>query len=202
MTINKLDNTTIRYDIEERPLGHIDTVMRKINKGLSTGNAEVPCGGCTACCRRGYEMILTEKESSILPFELSSTGQKILQRNEGVCALFVDGKCSVYNTRPASCKKYDCRIFSMAGIVPTELLDVGYIPFAISTKNRQEDINKYAMRLAAAASLRNGSGAENSALDAFINWRQYVPASEETFYKFDNDPEFRRKMMDDSEKQE
>jgi hypothetical protein len=34
----------------------------------------------------------------------------------GRCPMLVDGKCSVYEDRPRTCRVYDCRVFAAAGI--------------------------------------------------------------------------------------
>jgi hypothetical protein len=34
----------------------------------------------------------------------------------GRCPMLIDGKCSIYEHRPLTCRNYDCRIFPAAGI--------------------------------------------------------------------------------------
>ena len=34
----------------------------------------------------------------------------------GCCPMLVDGACSIYDTRPRTCRTYDCRVFPAAGI--------------------------------------------------------------------------------------
>jgi hypothetical protein len=35
---------------------------------------------------------------------------------KGHCPMLVDGKCSIYEHRPQTCRSYDCRVFPAAGI--------------------------------------------------------------------------------------
>jgi len=35
---------------------------------------------------------------------------------DGSCALLADGECSIYSSRPQTCRDYDCRVFAAAGI--------------------------------------------------------------------------------------
>lgn len=35
----------------------------------------------------------------------------------GRCPMLADGKCSIYEHRPHTCRNYDCRVFTAAGIV-------------------------------------------------------------------------------------
>jgi hypothetical protein len=37
---------------------------------------------------------------------------------QGRCPMLVDGRCSIYEHRPRTCRTYDCRIFPAAGIEP------------------------------------------------------------------------------------
>ena len=36
-------------------------------------------------------------------------------RGDGACVHLGDGGCSIYEHRPATCRRYDCRIFSLFG---------------------------------------------------------------------------------------
>jgi hypothetical protein len=74
------------------------------------------------------------------------------------CVLLKDEKCSVYEDRPSACRKYDCRLMSLAGVVSTELVRVGYVPFGIYAKTKQEVDVQVALRMAAADVQAVGSG--------------------------------------------
>jgi hypothetical protein len=37
--------------------------------------------------------------------------------HDGTCPMLSNGKCSVYRSRPQTCRDYDCRIFAAAGLI-------------------------------------------------------------------------------------
>lgn len=89
-------------------------------------DAEVPCGGCTACCTSFQFVHIGPDETDTLahiPGELLfpaprlSPGHVLLGYDErGHCPMLVDGRCSIYEHRPRTCRAYDCRIFAAAGL--------------------------------------------------------------------------------------
>ena len=91
-------------------------------------DAAVPCGGCTACCTSSQFVPIGPEESDTLahiPKKLlfpapRLEGAFLLGYDErGHCPMLVDGRCSIYEHRPRTCRVYDCRIFAATG------LDVG-----------------------------------------------------------------------------
>jgi len=91
---------------------------------------KVPCGDCNACCRSSYFIHIKPDETETLariPAELlfpapgQSEGTLVLGYDEqGHCPLLIDNKCSIYLDRPETCRSYDCRVFSAAGIEVNE----------------------------------------------------------------------------------
>jgi hypothetical protein len=48
-------------------------------------------------------------------------GHRLLGYDEqGHCPMLVDGACSIYADRPATCRVYDCRVLAAAGLSPEE----------------------------------------------------------------------------------
>jgi uncharacterized protein len=88
--------------------------------------ADVPCSGCTACCRSSQFIHIDPDESDTLarippellsPAPRSSAGQLVLGYDEhGRCPMLVDDRCSIYEHRPRTCRAYDCRIFAATGV--------------------------------------------------------------------------------------
>ena len=75
---------------------------------------DVPCGTCTACCELLAPHLTPEEISSgKYPLSLTSTPDgpliTLYRKVEGGCAMFVDGKCSIYEDRPLACRQFDCR---------------------------------------------------------------------------------------------
>ena len=90
------------------------------------GGSDVPCGGCTACCRASQFVHVGPDEADArahIPAELLfpapglPDGHSVLGHDErGHCPMLVDDRCSIYEHRPRACRTYDCRIFAAAGV--------------------------------------------------------------------------------------
>jgi Fe-S-cluster containining protein len=89
-------------------------------------DAVVPCNGCTACCTSSQFVHIGPDETETLarippellfPAPRMPPGHVLLGYDEdGCCPMLVDGRCSIYEHRPRTCRTYDCRIFPAAGI--------------------------------------------------------------------------------------
>lgn len=92
----------------------------------SDADADVPCGGCTACCRSSFFVHIEPDETTTLrrvPRELlfpapgRPKGHVVLGYDErGHCPMLVDDTCSIYADRPRTCRKFDCRVLAAAGL--------------------------------------------------------------------------------------
>ena len=88
--------------------------------------SDVPCDGCTACCRSSQFVHIEPDEADALahiPAELLfpaprlPRGHVLLGYDErGHCPMLVDDRCSVYEHRPRACRTYDCRVFAAAEV--------------------------------------------------------------------------------------
>jgi uncharacterized protein len=91
---------------------------------------DVPCDGCTACCRSSQFVHIGPDEADTLahvPPELLvpapglPRGHLVLGYDEqGHCPMLVDDRCSIYEHRPRACRVYDCRIFPATGVEPDD----------------------------------------------------------------------------------
>jgi len=91
------------------------------------GDSEVPCGGCTACCASSQFVHIEPDDAdtlALIPKELlfpaprMARGHVLMGYDEnGRCPMLADGRCSIYEHRPRTCRVYDCRIFAASGIV-------------------------------------------------------------------------------------
>ena len=107
-------------------LGEIDGALR------GDGDADVPCGGCVACCSSSQFVHIGPDETDTLahvprallfPAPRLPAGHVLMGYDErGCCPMLVDGGCSIYDHRPRTCRTYDCRVFPAAGV---EQLDAG-----------------------------------------------------------------------------
>ena len=99
--------------------------------------ADVPCGGCTACCTSSQFVHIGPDETDTLahiPGELLfpaprlPRGHALLGYDErGHCPMLIGGGCSIYEHRPRTCRTYDCRVFPAAAI---EVDDREKVPIA------------------------------------------------------------------------
>ena len=90
--------------------------------------ADVPCGGCTACCT-SYQFVHIGPDEidtlSHIPAELLfpapglPDGHVVLGYDQrGHCPMLIEGRCSIYEHRPRTCRTYDCRVFPATGLEP------------------------------------------------------------------------------------
>lgn len=87
------------------------------------GGVDVACGDCVGCCVSSYPIPLRATDSRAIAevplefFARTPSGQAVmLARSDGTCPMFNGGQCSIYADRPQTCRDYDCRVFSAAGI--------------------------------------------------------------------------------------
>lgn len=88
------------------------------------GESDVPCGTCTACCTSSQFVHIGPEETAarasipaalLFPAPGMPTGHVLMGYDErGHCPMLVNGACSIYATRPATCRTYDCRVFAAA----------------------------------------------------------------------------------------
>jgi Fe-S-cluster containining protein len=93
-------------------------------------DADVPCAGCTACCTASQFVHIGPDETATLariprnllfPAPLMPDGHVVLPHDaRGHCPLLVDGRCSIYEDRPRTCRTYDCRVFAATGVQPDD----------------------------------------------------------------------------------
>ncbi len=88
--------------------------------------SEAPCGSCTACCTSSQFVHVGPDETDTLaripaallfPAPRQPPGHVLLGYDErGHCPMLVDGRCSIYEHRPRTCRTYDCRVLPAAGL--------------------------------------------------------------------------------------
>jgi len=127
--------------LDVTPAGDFSSWLRHTRRALvSDAGADVPCGDCTACCTASYYIYVRPDETRALERIRDRIGDRIGDRIEqdwlvslpglpagylamgwdarGHCPMLVDGRCSIYEDRPQTCRDYDCRIFPATGIDP------------------------------------------------------------------------------------
>ncbi len=73
--------------------------------------SDVPCNGCTECCR-GFDTVwLMPTEVGQYRMEIDPmSGRYMLERTtDGDCVYLGESGCSIHASRPHVCRWYDCR---------------------------------------------------------------------------------------------
>jgi uncharacterized protein len=91
---------------------------------------DVPCGECIACCRASMFIHVRADETDALrhipkpllfPAPGAPRGHVLLGFNErGECPMLHEGRCSIYEHRPQTCRDFDCRVLAATGILPDD----------------------------------------------------------------------------------
>ena len=87
---------------------------------------DVACGDCVGCCTSSYFIKVRAHESAALasigadnlrPVPGASDGSQLMGFDaQGHCRMYTGGGCSIYANRPETCRTYDCRVFTAAGM--------------------------------------------------------------------------------------
>jgi Fe-S-cluster containining protein len=109
------------------PAGSFSSWLRQIGKGERDGRGmAVPCGECSACCTSSQFIHVEPDEARtiarippglLFPAPGAPRGTMVMGYDEnGHCPMFVEGRCSIYEDRPRTCRAYDCRVLPAAGV--------------------------------------------------------------------------------------
>ena len=122
-----MDDATSTTEESSLPAGAFSSWMTQMGRALrGDQDADVPCGGCTACCTSSQFIHIAPEETDTLahiPAALlfraprAPRGHVLLGYDEhGRCPMLIDNRCSIYEHRPRTCRTYDCRVFPAAGL--------------------------------------------------------------------------------------
>ena len=74
----------------------------------------LPCESCTACCRGPLRAVVIYPDEDHSRWEtqpVTTPGWHILANEEnGDCVYITDAGCGIWDDRPRSCRRYDCRV--------------------------------------------------------------------------------------------
>ncbi|MBN2009853.1 YkgJ family cysteine cluster protein [candidate division KSB1 bacterium] len=114
-------------NLPDIPTDNSSIWLHKTRRAQHSGEgADVPCGSCTACCTSSYFIHIQpdgQETLASIPKKLLFRAPGLPQGNvlmgydkNGHCPMFKDNKCSIYKTRPQTCRDYDCRVFPATGL--------------------------------------------------------------------------------------
>lgn len=129
--------TTIESAIKEivnaipqrsRAAGDFDSWLQSILASFKTGTEiDVPCGECRGCCSAGRFVHLIPSDQlahSAIPRQLlhrapgMPRGHAVMgYLDGGICPMLKAGDCSIYPSRPSTCRTFDCRVLAATGLV-------------------------------------------------------------------------------------
>jgi Fe-S-cluster containining protein len=169
-------------DATVRDAGEFGSWLAGFRASMQDGrDADVPCDGCTACCRSGKLIPVEADETdalahippeSLIPMP-GEPGRRVLEHGaDGCCSQLVDDRCTIYAHRPRACRAYDCRIFTAAGLRPDSPLIAERVEqwrFSYASAAAREDhdgVRMAAVVLGFPGSLSAPSSPTQHALDA------------------------------------
>jgi Fe-S-cluster containining protein len=108
----------------ELPAGGFSEWLRAMRRALAGDSGmDVACGDCVGCCTSSYYIKVRPNETRALQaidarfLEPGPRGSQLMgYRENGHCPMFDGRGCSIYSDRPDTCRTYDCRVFTAAGI--------------------------------------------------------------------------------------
>lgn len=110
-----------------RPAGSFGAWLAEMREVLrNRRDAKVPCDGCVGCCVSGYQIPLRPQDTVALDtvpaanlfLPVGGGLARMLPRADGSCPMQEQGRCRIYADRPRTCRDYDCRIYTAAGLEP------------------------------------------------------------------------------------
>lgn len=107
--------------------GDFDTWLQSILASFKTGTGiDVPCGECRGCCSAGRFIHLLPSDQSAhsviskhLLFRAPGMpkGHAVMgYLDGGICPMLKVGDCSIYSSRPSTCRTFDCRVLAATGL--------------------------------------------------------------------------------------
>ena len=112
---------------ESIPAGPFSQWLRAMRAALAgSAGMDVACGDCRGCCTSSLFIKVRAHEKAALgqigadnlrPVPGATDGSMLMGFDDrGHCLMFADGACSIYSHRPETCRTYDCRVFTAAGL--------------------------------------------------------------------------------------
>jgi hypothetical protein len=106
--------------------GNFSEWLSDMRRALAGGpGMDVACGDCVGCCTSSYFIKVRPHETRALaaidPKFLSDAPGTAPARlmgylDNGHCPMYSGRGCSIYPDRPETCRTYDCRVFTAAGM--------------------------------------------------------------------------------------
>lgn len=105
--------------------GRFSAWLRAMRAALAGGpGMDVACGDCVGCCTSSYYIKVRPQEAALryiprqhLQPSGDAGGTQLMGFDAaGHCRMFNGAGCTIYPHRPDTCRTYDCRVFTAAGL--------------------------------------------------------------------------------------
>lgn len=107
--------------------GNFEAWLQSILLSFKAGEAmDVACGECRGCCSAGRFVHLTPSDQSAhsaIPKQFLHCAPGMPKGHAvmgylagGLCPMLKIGNCSIYQSRPSTCRTFDCRVLAAAGL--------------------------------------------------------------------------------------
>lgn len=103
------------FPIRRRQRRPASPAARDPGPAAAAAVADLPpldCAGCAACCR---DTVIVDEAFGDDPTQYDTvpvddgTFRALRRRPDGACTYLADGRCTIYERRPALCRAFDCR---------------------------------------------------------------------------------------------
>jgi hypothetical protein len=153
-------------------------------KHYARGRADVPCRqyGCVGCCRTPDMRAMLEPHELERGFDTETMpdgARVIAKRPDGTCTYLGDDGCMIYADRPAACRTFDCRAFSLARASWPNNPEMNQVVRSWQWRTpTTDDLDAAAaFRAAVADARRRHPRGESAVAEAMVTWRRFLDAA-------------------------
>jgi hypothetical protein len=94
----------------EQEMEELEAIKRQQQTKAETGN--VPCNGCTLCCRNDAIRLLPQDDPAqyqTVPHDHFPGHLMLAHKENGDCVYLTSEGCDIHGSKPTMCIKMDCR---------------------------------------------------------------------------------------------
>lgn len=176
-----------------------------ISRNVKGESFSINCKGCTICCERHLNVIVSKeevnenhKEWDVEFYEVDQTRGllRIRKNDKGVCVHLLDGRCQIYDNRPRTCRIFDCRQRLIANVFDKHTRDMVIQWDANEWLKPENRIYIEAVRQAARQYTQScpDTGVAETTQYAILNWYKYLGMVRKQIKDLDRQQHFKSKQ--------